>query len=130
PAIPLMQNAVKFLENNVGDDGACASVSANATENSNSTAVALSALVGYYNDDGSANENIKKVIGGLDIFKLTTVAGYSYLKDGLSANVLSTSQAAIALGDLKDKTSVWQKLYSDSVTAFANNPNSAGSASD
>ncbi|MCL2772522.1 MAG: hypothetical protein FWD71_04150, partial [Oscillospiraceae bacterium] len=40
PALPLMHNDVKFLPNNVGDDGACASVSANATENSNSTAVA------------------------------------------------------------------------------------------
>ena len=112
-----LDNAVKFLENSVSPDGTFLSIIANQAENSNSTSVALSALVCYYGDDGSSNDTIKKIRSGLDIFKVKDDAGYSYLKGG-SNNMLATAQAAVALGDVKNKTSVWEKLYNDSLTAF------------
>ncbi|MCL2095765.1 MAG: hypothetical protein FWH10_02540, partial [Oscillospiraceae bacterium] len=54
----------------------------------------------------------EKTIAGLSLFKLTDSAGYSHTIGGRE-NALATSQAAIALGDVKNNMSVWEKLYLD-----------------
>jgi len=106
-------NAVEFLENRIGENGTFASY---GNENANSTACALSALIGYYN---YLNETIRKGSEGLDIFIVQDKkdVGYSFLIGG-KIDTLATAQAAIALGDLKNKMSVWEKLYLDSVAEF------------
>ena len=118
-----IKNAVKFLEDNIGDDGTFGSF---GSENANSTACALSALIDWYfgnpavyEEDAVSNEIIQKAADGLALFKVKDKKepGYSYLKDG-RADSLATAQAAIALGDLKNKTSVWDKLYLESVEKF------------
>jgi len=102
-----LTNAVKFLESQIGENGM---FSYSGEDNANSTACALTALVGYYKDDGNANEIIKKASDGLSLFRVNKKAEYAYLKNG-KADILATAQAAIALGDLKNKMSVWEKLY-------------------
>ena len=99
--------AVRFLESQINENGTFSSY---GIENSNSTACALSALIMYYKDD--ANETVKKAADGLKLFTAKKGVGYSYLMDG-DVNALATAQAAIALGDLENKTSVWEKLYNE-----------------
>jgi len=109
--------AVKFLEDKINENGTFSSF---GNENSNSTACALSAFVGYYKtNENSPNEIIKKASDGLKLFEVNTKKekGYSYLKDG-KADTLATAQSVIAVYDMENKTSVWVKLYIDSQTAF------------
>ena len=112
-----LTNAVKFLEGQIGENG---TFSYSGEDNANSTACALSALVGFYKDDGSSedsNEIIKKTAEGLALFRVKRKPAYAYLING-KTDILATAQAAIALGDLKNKMSVWEKLYLDSVESF------------
>ena|GEM_PF-3254674 len=105
--INVLVNAVEFLESNINENGTFGSY---GSENANSTACALSALTGYYKND--ENEIIQKISDGLALFKVKDKkqTGYSYLENG-RVDTLATAQAAIALGDLRNKTSVWEKLY-------------------
>jgi len=95
-------NAIKFLEDNISDDGTFSSF---GSENANSTAVALSALDG---------EHRQRAFDALALFKVKGEAGYSFLQGGRS-DAKATAQVAIALGDFKNNMSVWEKLYLDSV---------------
>ena len=104
-----LYNAVKFLESQIGEKGTFAFYD---EANANSTACALSALIAFYKDDGGSNEIIKKAYDGLANFRLKGKPDYSCVINGRS-DLLATAQAAIALGDLKNKTSVWEKLYLD-----------------
>ena len=104
-----LYNAVKFIESQIHENGAFEFY---GEENANSTACALSALIAFYKDDGSSIEMIKKASDGLANFRLRGKAAYSCVINGRS-DLLATAQAAIALGDLKNKTSVWEKLYLD-----------------
>ena len=123
-----MTNAVKFLEDNIGENGAFSSF---GSDNANSTAVAFSALLfqapclSFHEDLWSdefdwsdmvriRKELIEKSFDGLMTFKVKGEAGYAFTKGGKS-NALATTQAAIALGDYKNKISVWEKLYLDSI---------------
>ena len=109
-----LTNAVKFLESQIGENGA---FSYSGEDNSASTACAITAFAGYYKDDGSSEnspEIIKKAYDGLANFRVKRKAAYAYLINE-KADIISTAQVAIALGDLKNKTSVWEKLYTDSI---------------
>jgi len=103
--------AAEFLESKISENGTFGSF---GKENANSTACALSALIGYYGD--SDNEIIQKATDGLELFKVNDKkeVGYCYLIDG-RVDTLATAQAAIALGDLKNKMSVWEKLYKERI---------------
>jgi hypothetical protein len=105
----IMLPAAEFLENNINENGTFSSY---GSENANSTSCAISALTGWYGD----TEIMQKAINGLELFKAKEKKdiGYSFLIGG-RIDTLATAQAAIALGDLKNKTSVWEKLYLDSV---------------
>jgi hypothetical protein len=94
-----LERALKFLEGRVGENGVFGSF---GSDNANSTALAASALIGHGNFCERAAE-------GLALFKLKD-GRYSFLEGG-SANALATAQAAIALYDLKNNMSVWEKLY-------------------
>jgi len=110
----LMLPALEFLENNINENGTFSSY---GSENANSTACALTALAGSYGDETLR----QKAADGLALFKVKNKkeTGYSFLNDGENKiNALATAQCAIALGDLKNKTSVWEKLYLDSLAAF------------
>ena len=116
--LEFLKRAVNFLENNINENGTFSSYD---NENANSTACVLSALIGYYGHYINVeipNEIMQKAADGLALFKVydkdKKQTGYSFLIDG-RINTLATAQAAIALGDLKNKTSVWDKLYLDSV---------------
>ena len=118
----MLINAVKFLESKIKPNGVFTSSFNNQEdENANSTAVALSALISYYGDDESSDSNsngiIKKASDGLALFRVKNEAGYMYLKGG-KTDALATAQAAISLGDLKNKKSVWESLYDESLEVF------------
>jgi len=108
--------AVKFLEDKITENGAFKDIFSK-NENANSTACALSALIGYYGD--TQNEIIQKIADGLELFKVKDKkeVGYSYLIDG-KIDTLATAQALIALCDLQNKTSVWEKLYSEGINIW------------
>ena len=118
-----LDNAVKFLEDKMSENGVFSSYT---NENANSTACALSALIccayGINSDDRDLTgltDLINKTAKGLDYFKVKEKkeVGYSYLKNGKS-DILATAQSAVALSDLENKTSVWEKLYLESLEAF------------
>jgi len=98
----VLDDAIKFLEGRIGENGTFSSY---GSENANSTAIALSALSGY----GHLGETIEKATAGLALFRLGD-GRYSFLEGG-EANALATAQAAIALGDLENNMSVWERLY-------------------
>ena len=102
--------AVKFLEDSVGENGALSSF---GNANANSTAAALSSL----SRQSENGELLQKIADGLMLFKVKGEAGYSFLEGGAS-NALATAQAAIALRDYKNRTSVWEKLYLESLYAY------------
>jgi len=104
-----LTKALKFLEGAINENGTYSSWF-DKKENANSTACALSALIG---ETVPGTEIVTKASNGLAIFKIKNEAGYSFLK-GEKSNALSTAQAAIALGDLKNIMPVWEKLYLDS----------------
>lgn len=112
----ILDNAVIFLETSINGNGTFSSYD---IENANSTACAVSALVSYTNADAYSDENetLKNAMSGLSVFKVPKEAGYAY-RTSEKSDSLATAQAAIALGDAKNKTSVWEKLYNDSVEAF------------
>ena len=98
-----LEDAVAFLEENINENGTFSSY---GSENANSTACALSAFIcaGY---DGEIKDRATE---GLELFRVED-GGYAFLVGG-SAAALATAQAAIALGDLKNGSSVWERLYS------------------
>lgn len=102
-------NAASFLHNSINEDGTFTSWE---KANANSTACALSALIGSY---GLEDETVKKAQEGLKLFEKS--GGYSFLQDD-KRNELATAQSAVALGDLKNGTNVWHKLYSESLDAY------------
>ena len=110
--------AVIFLETNINENGTFSSYD---TENANSTACAISALISCTNEDAYSTENqtLKNAIDGLAVFKMPKETGYSYKEGDKNNNPLATAQAAIALSDVKNKTSVWETLYIDSLSIFA-----------
>ena len=101
-----ISKAMDFLAGSMGSDGTFSSY---GNENSNSTACALSAFIIRQNYAGGEAAAIGKASNGLSLF-LAKGGGYSFLKDG-EANQLATAQAAIALGDLKNNMSAWERLY-------------------
>jgi hypothetical protein len=102
PPLLAYSYAMAFLLENIGENGAFTSF---GSQNANSTAVAMSALI------GAVNENI--ALDSLAIFKLPDAPGYSFLEGG-RPDALATAQAAIALADLINGQSFWYKLYQDS----------------
>jgi hypothetical protein len=95
-------DVLRFLESSISGNGTFSSF---GSENSSSTAVALSAL--------DAEDYRQKAFGGLMLFKAAGYPGFSHLQGG-RPDSLSTAQAAIALSDFKNNSTVWVKLYLDS----------------
>ena len=108
--ISTLENAVKFLENNINENGTFTSY---GSQNANSTACALSALVQYYSVYGEYQEILLKASDALALFVAKKDVGYFYSEKNNTdkADSLATAQVAIALGDLTNGTSVWEKLY-------------------
>ncbi|MCL2159707.1 MAG: terpene cyclase/mutase family protein [Oscillospiraceae bacterium] len=98
-----LEDAVAFLEENINENGTFSSY---GSENANSTACALSAFI-CYGYDGEIKDRATE---GLELFRGEEGTGYAFLVGG-RADALATAQAAIALGDLKNTSSVWERLY-------------------
>jgi hypothetical protein len=117
-------SAMRFLTQNINANGTFSSWFS-GDENANSTACALSALIGFYGDGGGGAEIIEQASGGLALFRVKNrnrnETGYSYLRGGRRPDALSTAQAAIALGDFINNISVWEKLYLDMTGQVINN---------
>ena len=101
-----LSKASKFLQDNINGDGTFSSW---GNANANSTAVALSALMAnnsvYMSGDG---EFLRIVREGLSLFEKS--GGYAVMQD-MERDITATAQGALALGDYKNSTNVWIKLY-------------------
>ena len=102
---PLLR-ATGFISENINEDG---TFTGWGSANANSTASVISALMAQnYAVMSGDGEIIRLAQEGLSLFEKS--GGYAYAA-GMERDLLATAQGAIALGDIKNGTSVWIKLY-------------------
>ncbi|MDR5659300.1 DUF4430 domain-containing protein [Serpentinicella sp. ANB-PHB4] len=103
-----INKAIDFLKVNQLEDGGFSSW---GSENANSTAVVLSALIAVDEDVyGEAWVKEKGSIVDALINYQTEEGAISFLKDPLEPNIMATNQALLALGEVKTGITLWDRI--------------------